>query len=252
MNLKILHIDTKSIIRNSISSKSILQSRIIEEKEFMNSKYFVFSSYVESSSESFGVQDSKGSITSLTESLKKENKQLLKCRFIIVDVFNKLVYYDGNLLDIKEVLQKLFDIEHKEILINVEIDEFERLKKLKIRTIKNGQMGINDLNSKFDKSDDFINSVAKDQGEIESTSYEIIFKREGGIFDRDKFNEILKDSQSGLRIITAEGFDKNGHEIKLSSHIHKKITILESDSSWSKRLQLSLERVLVALLEEIK
>jgi hypothetical protein len=252
MILKVLHIDTNIISRNNEDSNNILQSRIIMEESFKNKSFYLFSSYVESSSESYGVRDSDGSITSLSESLDKDDKQLLKCRFTIIDVKRKSVYYDGKLEDIKEILQKLFDIKYNEIHINVDIDEFVRLKKLKVKTTKVGQMSASDLNNRYDNKNDLIEDIGIDKGEIESTSYEVLFKKEGGLFNKDKFKEILDDCKSGLRTITVDGFDEDGHEIKLSSHILKKVTILASESSWKQKLELSLEQVLNALLEEIK
>lgn len=252
MNLKVLHIDAKIISRNNEDSNNILQSRVIKEENFKNRSFFLFSSYVQSSSESYGVRESNGSITSLSESLIKDDKQLLKCRFTIVDVKRKFVYYDGKLEDVKEILDKLFGIKYSEIHVNVDIEEFVRLKKLKVKTIKDGQMSSNDLDNRYDSKNDLIDNIGVDKGEIESTSYEVIFKRDGGIFNKNRFKEILDDCQSGLRIITVDGFDKDGHEVKLSSHILKKVTILESQSSWKQKLELNLEQVLNALLEEIK
>lgn len=249
MNLKVLHIDNKKIERNNKGFESIIQSRIIKEENFKNKRYYVYSAYVKSSSESYGIQEPDGSISSLTDSLDKEKKHLLKCRFIVVDIDNKLVYYDGNLNDIKEILQELFDIKYSQILVNVDLEEFERLKKVKIRTIKNGQMSTSNLDDRYDSRNDFIDDIALDVGEIESTTYEVQFKRKGCLFNKDRFKEIVSDNQSGLRIITAEGYDKDGHEIKLSSQIMKKVTILESNSSWKKRLELELFQVLNALLE---
>lgn len=249
LNLKILYIDVDNLRRNDRSTENVIQSRIMLEADFKEKTFYVFRAYVKSNSESFGVQSEDGEVYPLSDSLERENKQLLKCRYIVVDTISRQVYYDGSLEDTRELLKELFDIESKSILVNIEVDEFVRLKKMRIRTINIGQMSDSDLDSRYSYKNDFIDDIASNTGEIESTNYEIIFKKSGALINRDRFKEVVRDCQVGLRTITAEGFDKDGNVIKLSSQISKKITILESESSWIKRLELEPIQVLNAILE---
>ncbi|KAF0226167.1 MAG: hypothetical protein FD179_998 [Erysipelotrichaceae bacterium] len=250
MILKVLHIECKNLKRNN-KTVSDIDSRLISEKPFYSNKFYVYKMFVRSSAESLGVLKDAGELAPLEDVMREGNMKLLKCRFVIIDLKQKIVYYDGLLDDIKDILQDFYDIKPQQILVSVSIDELETMKKLKIRTVRNGQMSAVDIDDKYDQKNEVIEDLCLNDGTIESSTYEIILKGKGSIFNRDKLKEIIEDHKSGLRTITAEGYDKDGRQVKLSSHIVKKVEILHNETGWQSRLNMPLQTVLDALRKEV-
>ncbi|MDE8082137.1 hypothetical protein PT105_05755 [Erysipelothrix rhusiopathiae] len=250
MKLKVLTIDVDAIQRSIVNCNSILDGRILEEISTSNKRFYAFKHIIESESNDHGVLSPLGTMASLEDRLASSGDKLIKCRFIVVDTFSKYVYYDGNQKDIKILLEKLFNIEHKNILFVTDIESFHKLKQLKIKTTPVGQITIDDDVKILKNQTDMISDLCDDGSKIASTVYEINFVKEGAFFKRDALKKIASMSKKGLVSITAKGFDEDGNEVKLSSKISKEIAVLTNVSSWGDKLNLQLNDLISALVEE--
>lgn len=250
MNLKVLTIDVGTISRTLVNYQSVLDGRILEQNITSNNRFYSYKHIIESASNDHGILRSSGTMESLEDRLASNGDKLIKCRFIVVDTVSKYVYYDGNQKDIKIVLEKLFQIDHRNILFISDVDAFHKLKQLKIKTTPIGQIGIDDDVKILRNQTDMISDLCDDGSMIASTVYEVNFVKEGALFRKDEFKKLASKSKKGLISITAKGYDEDGNEVKLSSKISKEITVLPNISSWGDKLNLQLNELVAALVEE--
>ncbi|MDE8142003.1 hypothetical protein PT106_01580 [Erysipelothrix rhusiopathiae] len=247
MKLKVLTIDVDIIRRTLVNFKDILDGRVLEENYTVCKRFYAFKHIIESESNDHGVLSQSGTMASLEDRLATSGDKLIKCRFVVVDTISKYVYYDGNQKDIKIILEKLFQINHNNILFIADIEAFYKLKQLKITTIPYGQIATDDDVQILKNQSDMISDLCEDGSNIASTVYEVNFIKEGAFFKKDEFEKITSKSKKGLISITAKGFDKDGNEVKLSSKISKEITVLPNVSTWGDKLNLQLNVLINAL-----
>lgn len=248
MILKVLSIESKNIIRNGINALTCFDSRMRIEEIFANNTFFAYSYIMESKSDSAGVGAIRGKQQSLMTFLGSSGQQLLKCRFIFVDISKKIILYDGSIQEVNELMKNLFNVKSSEINPIVELDEIKKLREITITTTANGQMKASDIDSFNPRDNDLIKDLSVDVGQVSSSTYKVSFVKEGALFKHDKLKEIVQDTNGGLRRIIVTGLDEKGTEIKLASLLSKRLVLFEDKSKWDDKINMDLNMV----YEEIK
>lgn len=248
MILKILKIDSGHVRRNKIIDSSI-NKRIKETKSFNFDSIYIFSVFIKTSGESIGARDrERGEFEDLTKVMDKLKYDLFKCRFIIVDTKNSNVYYDGNMTDVKIILNDFFDVDFSDISIVVDRDDLILLNEIEVTTQSQGQMV---LEEPIDIENEKLEEIFEKDRLVKKT-FKMFFGSKGThIVKRDKFNQLFENSEKSRTLITAKGLDEEGRQVLLGSRISKKIEILPNHKSWSERVTLPLEKIYEALGEVV-
>lgn len=246
MRLKIIKVDASEMKRND-NKESEISERIRSVESFRGETVFIFSVFIKTRVNSIGAQNrTEKKFVGLEDVMDDLNYDLYKCRFYIVDTLKKNLYYDGSMDDVKLILKDFFDIEWKQISLVVDRDELVKVKSLKITTKSEGQMVLNEpLNPEIESIDKMFQS-----DRIKTRTYEIGFSAAGSkLMKRDLFDKMLDDSEKSRSIITVQGFDKDGQQVRLGSRISKRIEILETTSSFEDKMGLPLSKIYEALKE---
>lgn len=262
MKFKIILIDNNrvGINRNQSSQDNIIQNRIWKEETFDEERFYAYKVIKKVKGDNYGVSSkideenyaqikndlNQGNVTVLEDVLENSQLELINIRFVIVDTRTNQVFYNGTKTDVKSIMYNLFDVNYNQINTIVSVDEFKKLKKLKIKTYSTGQLSIYDENLEiYEKEFDFL----EDMGELKYTSYELIAIEKGARIKTDQFKKMIATRRTGLIEITAAGFDSKGNEVMISSEISKKVELLSDKHGFKASFDLDLNDLVSAIKE---
>ena len=218
MIIKVLYIRDSIIKRNKKSIENILDKRIKEEKSFYNNRFYVYKIKIDSI-----------------------DKKINKYRFLAIDLRDSLIYYDGDYSDVKDILFEFFDIHHSNIEKISSVDDFYKLKSIKIVRKTKGQLSFSDNLNDEEIDLKRLDNLIINKDDVDKIKYEIIFNNNGAKFDKNVLKNIIENYRVGLETIVFKGFDKDENSIYLNSNINNKFEIFQGRSSWEDRKNINLD-----------